>query len=114
MQEEEYTFVTLDGNDAMPADAVLVDVDNLDVDLSEAIIVEDMDFMSEIASDTELEIAKAIFFSNSSISISPFMALLISSTNDVYQSSPIKLTFLSPCIDSNRLSTEDAVFTISF
>lgn len=45
MQEEEYTFVTLDGNDAMPADAVLVDVDNLDVDLSEAIIVEDMDFV---------------------------------------------------------------------
>ena len=45
MQEEEYTFVTLDGNDAMPADAVLVDVDNLDVDLSEAIVVEDMDFV---------------------------------------------------------------------
>ena len=72
-----------------------------------------MDFISEMASDTELEIAEAIFFSNSSISISPFMALLISSTNDVYQSSPIKFTFLSPCIDSNRLSTEDAVFTIS-
>ncbi|MGM9796436.1 MAG: hypothetical protein ACI3ZY_02445 [Parabacteroides sp.] len=45
MQEEEYTFVTLEGNDAMPADAVLVDVDNLDVDLSEAVIVEDMDFV---------------------------------------------------------------------
>ena len=26
MQEEEYTFVTLDGNDVMPADAVIIDV----------------------------------------------------------------------------------------
>ena len=45
MQEEEYTFVTLDGNDAMPADAVLVDVDNLDADLSEAITVDEADFV---------------------------------------------------------------------
>ena len=45
MQEEEYTFVTLDGNDAMPADAVLVDVDKLDADLSEAVMVDDMDFV---------------------------------------------------------------------
>ena len=45
MQEEEYTFVTLDGNDAMPADAVLVDVDNLDADLSEAIMMDDTDFV---------------------------------------------------------------------
>ena len=44
MQEEEYTFVTLDGNEAMPADAVLVDVDKLDADLSEAVMVDDMDF----------------------------------------------------------------------
>ena len=27
MQEEEYTFVTLDGNDVMPADAVIIDVE---------------------------------------------------------------------------------------
>ena len=45
MQEEEYTFVTLDGNEAMPADAVLVDVDKLDADLSEAVMVDDMDFI---------------------------------------------------------------------
>ena len=45
MQEEEYTFVTLDGNDAMPADAVLVDVDNLEADLSEAVMIDDMDFV---------------------------------------------------------------------
>ena len=45
MQEEEYTFVTLDGNEAMPADAVLVDVDKLDADLSEAFMVDDMDFV---------------------------------------------------------------------
>ena len=45
MQEEEYTFVTFDGNEAMPADAVLVDVDKLDADLSEAAMVDDMDFV---------------------------------------------------------------------
>ena len=45
MQEEEYTFVTLDGNEAMPADAVLVDVDKLNADLSEAVMVDDMDFV---------------------------------------------------------------------
>lgn len=37
--------MTLDGNDAMPADAVLVDVDNLDADLSEAIMMDDTDFV---------------------------------------------------------------------
>ena len=45
MQEEEYTFVTLDGNEAMPADTVLIDVDKLDADLSEAVMVDDMDFV---------------------------------------------------------------------
>ena len=29
MQEEEYTFVTLDGNDVMPADAVIIDVEEV-------------------------------------------------------------------------------------
>lgn len=33
MQEEEYTFVTLDGNDVMPADAVIIDVEGGGVDL---------------------------------------------------------------------------------
>ena len=37
--------MTLDGNEAMPADAVLVDVDKLDADLSEAVMVDDMDFI---------------------------------------------------------------------
>ena len=37
--------MTLDGNEAMPADAVLVDVDKLDADLSEAVMVDDMDFV---------------------------------------------------------------------
>ena len=45
MQEEEYTFVTLDGNEAMPADAVLVDVDNLDANLNDAIAVDEADFV---------------------------------------------------------------------
>lgn len=27
MQEEDYTFVTLDGEDALPADAVVIDVE---------------------------------------------------------------------------------------
>ena len=37
--------MTLDGNEAMPADAVLVDVDKLNADLSEAVMVDDMDFV---------------------------------------------------------------------
>ena len=39
MQEEEYTFVTLDGNDVMPADAVIIDVEGGGVDLGDAIAV---------------------------------------------------------------------------
>lgn len=53
MQEEEYTFVTLDSTDAMPADAVLVDVDNGEMDLSDAIWVDDTDFIT-LADDTEM------------------------------------------------------------
>lgn len=30
MQEEEYTFVTVDDNEAMPTDAVVIDVDGED------------------------------------------------------------------------------------
>ena len=41
MQEEEYTFVTLDGNDVMPADAVIIDVEGGGVDLGDAIVIED-------------------------------------------------------------------------
>ena len=39
MQEEEYTFVTLDGNDVMPADAVIIDVEGGGVDLGDAIVI---------------------------------------------------------------------------
>ena len=53
MQEEEYTFVTLDSTDAMPADAVLVDVDNGEMELSDAIWVDDTDFIT-LADDTEM------------------------------------------------------------
>ena len=53
MQEEEYTFVTLDSTDAMPADAVLVDVDNGEMELSAAIWVDDTDFIT-LADDTEM------------------------------------------------------------
>ena len=53
MQEEEYTFVTLDSTDAMPADAVLVDVDNGAMELSDAIWVDDTDFIT-LADDTEM------------------------------------------------------------
>ena len=38
MQEEEYTFVTLDGNDVMPADAVIIDVEGGGVDLGLSLI----------------------------------------------------------------------------
>ena len=41
MQEEEYTFVTLDGNDVMPADAVIIDVEGGGVDLDDAIVIDD-------------------------------------------------------------------------
>ncbi len=40
-QEVEYTFVTLDGNDAMPADAVIIDVEEGGVDLGDAIVVDE-------------------------------------------------------------------------
>ena len=53
MQEEEYTFVTLDSTDAMPADAVLVDVDNGEMELSDATWVDDTDFIT-LADDTEM------------------------------------------------------------
>lgn len=41
MQEEEYTFVTLDGNDVMPADAVIIDVEGDSVDLGDAVVIDD-------------------------------------------------------------------------
>lgn len=40
MQEEEYTFVTLDGDDGMFTDAVIVDVDGGD-DLSDVVMIDD-------------------------------------------------------------------------
>lgn len=44
MQEEEYTFVTLDGNDVMPADAVIIDVDEGSFDLGDAVVIDDSSF----------------------------------------------------------------------
>lgn len=43
MQEEEYTFVTLDGNDVMPADAVIIDVEGGGVDLGDAIVIDSIE-----------------------------------------------------------------------
>ena len=51
MQEEEYTFVTLDGNDVMPADAVIIDVDGGGVDLGDAIVIDDSSIESFDHSD---------------------------------------------------------------
>ena len=45
--------MTLDSTDAMPADAVLVDVDNGEMELSDAIWVDDTDFIT-LADDTEM------------------------------------------------------------
>lgn len=41
MQEEEYTFVTLDSNETMPADAVIVDVEEGGIDLGDAVMIDD-------------------------------------------------------------------------
>ena len=53
MQEEEYTFVTLDGNDVMPADAVIIDVEGGGVDLDDSSIesFDHSDFIT-LADDT--------------------------------------------------------------
>ena len=51
MQEEEYTFVTLDGNDVMPADAVIIDVEGGGVDLDDAIVIDDSSIESFDHSD---------------------------------------------------------------
>lgn len=40
MQEEDYTFVTLDSDDAMLTDAVIVDVDGGN-DLSDAVMIDE-------------------------------------------------------------------------
>lgn len=48
MQEDEYTFVTVDGNDTMPADAVLVDVENADVDLDFITLADDTVMLSDV------------------------------------------------------------------
>lgn len=39
MQEEEYTFVTLDGDDSVFSDAVVVDVDG-ENDLSDVVVID--------------------------------------------------------------------------
>lgn len=42
MQEEDYTFVTLDSDDAILTDAVIVDVDG-ENDLSDVVMIESID-----------------------------------------------------------------------
>ena len=44
MQEEDYTFVTLDSDDAMLTDAVIVDVDGGN-DLSDVVMIEVLMFL---------------------------------------------------------------------
>ena len=51
MQEEEYTFVTLDSNDPMPADAVIVDVEDGGIDLGDAVMIDDNSIESIEQSD---------------------------------------------------------------
>ncbi|MCQ9160679.1 hypothetical protein KMW35_24110 [Parabacteroides distasonis] len=52
MQEEEYTFVTLDGKmTSWPADAVIIDVEGGGVDLVDAIVIDDSSIESFDHSD---------------------------------------------------------------
>ena len=51
MLEEEYTFVTLDGDAVMPADAVVIDVEGEGVDLGDAVMIDDLGF--EAADQTD-------------------------------------------------------------
>ena len=46
MQEEEYTFVTLDGNDVMPADAVITLADD-------TVMLSDTDMMDLYSTDMD-------------------------------------------------------------
>lgn len=50
MQEEDYTFVTLDSDDAILTDAVIVDVDG-ENDLSDVVIIDVSDFIT-LSDDT--------------------------------------------------------------
>lgn len=40
VQEDDYTFVTIDGDEALASDAVVVDV-NTDADFSDAVMIDD-------------------------------------------------------------------------
>lgn len=40
MQEEEFTFVTLDNSEAIPADAIVIDVEDGGFDLGDAVVVD--------------------------------------------------------------------------
>lgn len=56
MQEEEYTFVTVDDNEAMPTDAVVIDVDGEDdfITLSDdTIMLSDTDTMDLFMTDMD-------------------------------------------------------------
>lgn len=59
MQEEDYTFVTLDSDDAMLTDAVIVDVDGGN-DLSDAVMIdESIDASDFITSDDTIMLSDA-------------------------------------------------------
>jgi len=57
MQEEDYTFVTLDSDDAMLTDAVIVDVDGGN-DLSDAVMIDESidasDFITLLCCPTQI------------------------------------------------------------
>lgn len=56
LQEEEYTFVTVDDNEAMPTDAVVIDVDGEDdfITLSDdTIMLSDTDTMDLFMTDMD-------------------------------------------------------------
>lgn len=67
MQEEEYTFVTLDSNDAILSDAVIVDVDG-GMDLPEAVMIDDTFDSSDfiVLSDDTIMMSDADMFDISS------------------------------------------------
>lgn len=56
MQEDDYTFVTLDSNDMMMSDAVIVDVDG-ENDMAEAVMIDEgvdtSDFIT-LSDDTDM------------------------------------------------------------
>ena len=64
MQEEDYTFVTLDSDDAILTDAVIVDVDG-ENDLSDVVMIDESIDVSDFItlSDDTIILASLISFS---------------------------------------------------